>query len=39
MLSEIVFVAGLFITRIVLPVALTLVLGQFIARHFEKADS
>lgn len=33
MLYEIIFVAGLFATRIVLPVMLTLVLGEWIARR------
>ncbi len=34
MLNEILFVAGFFVTRIVLPVVLTLVIGEFIARRF-----
>ncbi len=33
MLNDIIFVAGLFATRIVLPVMLTLIVGEWIARR------
>ncbi len=35
MLNEILFVAGFFVTRIVLPVVLTLVVGEFVARRVQ----
>ncbi len=38
MLNEILFVGGFFLTRIVLPVVLMLVVGEFIARR-QQADA
>jgi heme/copper-type cytochrome/quinol oxidase subunit 2 len=36
MLNEILFVAAMFITRLVLPVLFMLVLGEWIARRAER---
>ncbi len=39
MLNEIIFIAGLFATRIVLPVMLMLVLGEWIARRTNRNEA
>jgi hypothetical protein len=39
MLYEILVVASFFATRIVLPVVITLVLGEWIARRVERGES
>ncbi len=39
MLYEIMFVAGLFLTRIVLPVVIMLVIGEKIARRFDPTEA
>ncbi len=38
MLNDLLFVAGLFATRIALPVLLTLLLGSWVARRIRPAD-
>ncbi len=39
MLYEILFVASFFATRVVLPVVITLVLGEWLARRVERRET
>jgi hypothetical protein len=39
MLYDILFVASFFVTRVVLPIVLTLVLGGWVARRMEPRES
>ncbi len=38
MLYDILFVASLFVTRIVLPIAIMLVLGEWVARRRDRQE-